>query len=151
MNQTRTILVGDDWHAWRREGVGGSDIAALVGLSRYASPLSLFYEKTGQLPDDRPDTDRQRIGRRMEDYWRRILPRTHWAALHRRPDGSGRTQFHGFARCTVDGLAIESNPDDDDPNVGAVLGTVQFKTDGRFGWPEEYRRISAPSASGKWA
>jgi predicted phage-related endonuclease len=39
---------------------------------------------------------------------------------------------HAFARCTLDGFAAES----DDLDDTAVLGTVQFKTDGRFGWPD---------------
>ena len=125
----------DDWHAWRAEGIGGSDIAALVGLSPYASPTSLFYEKTGQLTPNRIDTDRQRIGRRMEHVLEQEFSertglhcmgqQTLWAHVD-----------HDYARCTIDAMAIESDPGDDDPNVGTVLGTVQFKTDGRFGWPD---------------
>lgn len=30
------------WHEFRRGGVGGSDIAALIGLSRYSSPTKLL-------------------------------------------------------------------------------------------------------------
>lgn len=55
------------WLKWRRGGVGGSDVAALVGESRWASPVSLFYEKTGALGDDhREETPRMRLGRRAE-------------------------------------------------------------------------------------
>ena len=54
-----------EWHDWRRQGVGGSDIPGLIGLSRYASPTSLYYEKLGLLePSD--ETERQRINASRE-------------------------------------------------------------------------------------
>jgi putative phage-type endonuclease len=127
-------MTAEDWHEWRREGIGGSDIAALVGLSKYASPTSLFYEKTGQVEGDRTDTERQRIGRRMEQVLAQeftdrtglycIRQQTLWS----HPD-------YPFARCTVDAIANDTE-DPDDFHDTTNLGTVQFKTDGRFGWPD---------------
>lgn len=35
-----------EWLEERRKGIGASDAAAILGLSPYASPLSVFYEKT---------------------------------------------------------------------------------------------------------
>lgn len=49
-------LSRDDWLAVRKNGIGGSDAAAAVGLSPYQSPLELWLIKTGRdanLP--RPD------------------------------------------------------------------------------------------------
>jgi putative phage-type endonuclease len=43
-------LPEDEWLALRRTGIGGSDIAALVGLSRYTAPYQLYLEKRGELP-----------------------------------------------------------------------------------------------------
>lgn len=40
-----------EWLEMRRTGIGGSDIAALVGLSRYTSPFQLYLDKRGELPD----------------------------------------------------------------------------------------------------
>ena len=39
-----------DWLAMRRTGLGGSDVSALVGLSRYTSPYELWEDKTGRSP-----------------------------------------------------------------------------------------------------
>ena len=36
----------------RRKGIGGSDIAALFGLSKWGSPLSVYLEKLGESGDD---------------------------------------------------------------------------------------------------
>ena len=42
-----------DWLAKRQQGIGSSDAAAALGLSRYKTPARLFYEKTGQIePED---------------------------------------------------------------------------------------------------
>jgi putative phage-type endonuclease len=51
-------LSRDDWLEVRKNGIGGSDAAAAVGLSPYMSPLELWLIKTGRdanLP--RPDAD----------------------------------------------------------------------------------------------
>jgi putative phage-type endonuclease len=36
------------WLARRRSGIGGSDVAAILGLSRWKTPLDVFLDKTGQ-------------------------------------------------------------------------------------------------------
>lgn len=38
----------DEWRAARKNGIGGSDAAAAIGMSKYTSPLELWLEKTGQ-------------------------------------------------------------------------------------------------------
>ena len=123
-----------EWHDWRRGGVGGSDIAALVGLSNYASPTSLYYEKTGQLDDREEDTPRQRIGKRMEAVLAaEFLDRTGLYVV-----GGQTWCAHpelAWARCTADGFVAET-PATNFSLIEGTLGTVEFKTDGRFGWPD---------------
>lgn len=50
----------------RSKGIGGSDVAALCGLSRYKTPFQLYLEKRGELDPEIPDTTRLRFGRRLE-------------------------------------------------------------------------------------
>lgn len=57
----------EDWLALRRKTIGGSDAAAIVGLSRYSTPYTIFMDKTGRLPD-KSDTEAMRLGRDLEDY-----------------------------------------------------------------------------------
>jgi putative phage-type endonuclease len=40
-----------EWLATRRRGIGGSDVAGILGLSRYSSPLSTYMDKRGELGD----------------------------------------------------------------------------------------------------
>lgn len=53
----------EEWHAVRRTGVGGSDVAAILGLDRYRGPLHVWQAKTGQLQPER-DTRLERSARR---------------------------------------------------------------------------------------
>ena len=42
-----------DWLATRTTGLGGSDVAYVVGASKYKSPFSLWQEKTGRVEPDK--------------------------------------------------------------------------------------------------
>lgn len=46
-----TELSRSDWLAQRRTGIGGSDVAAILGLSKYRSPLDVYKDKIGETPD----------------------------------------------------------------------------------------------------
>ena len=41
----------EDWLDYRRMGVGGSDDSVVCGINKWKSPVELWMEKTGQLPD----------------------------------------------------------------------------------------------------
>lgn len=41
----------EDWLSARKSGIGGSDIAAILGLSPFKSAVDVFLDKTGQVPD----------------------------------------------------------------------------------------------------
>ncbi len=57
----------DEWLELRRQGLGGSDAAAIVGLDRYKSAFDVYAEKVG-LKADQPDNEAMRQGRDLEDY-----------------------------------------------------------------------------------
>lgn len=42
------IMSRDEWLAERKRGIGGSDVAAVLGLSPWRSPLDVWLEKTGK-------------------------------------------------------------------------------------------------------
>lgn len=57
----------EEFVASRKNQIGGSDIASVVGSGRYACPRKPFYDKTG-VPKDFDDSDKMefRRGRRLE-------------------------------------------------------------------------------------
>lgn len=71
MRKTESIstkgMSREEWLAQRRKTIGGSDAAAIIGLSRYATPYTIFMDKTGRLPD-KLDTEAMRLGWDLEDY-----------------------------------------------------------------------------------
>ncbi|MED1915793.1 YqaJ viral recombinase family protein [Bacillus thuringiensis] len=55
----------EDWLEHRRLGIGGSDAAAICGLSRYKSPMAVYLEKLGELPPVE-DNPKMKAGRILE-------------------------------------------------------------------------------------
>lgn len=43
----------DEWHAARLTGIGGSDVAAILGMDRYRGPLHVWRAKRGELDQQR--------------------------------------------------------------------------------------------------
>lgn len=68
-------LTEDEWLAWRRKGVGGSDVAAALGLSPYRTARELYYDKIGVVPavegEDKSITFE--IGHLLEDVVAKIF------------------------------------------------------------------------------
>lgn len=62
-------MTREEWERARQGSVGGSDAAAIVGLNDYASPYSLWAEKTGRvIPEDISQREAVRLGNDLEDY-----------------------------------------------------------------------------------
>ncbi len=68
------------WLAERRTGLGGSDVAAILGLSKWKTPLDVYLDKIGEGSED-PDDEKRRTfarGHAMEptivDEYARTLP-----------------------------------------------------------------------------
>ena len=57
----------EEWLERRRKTIGGSDAAGIVGLSKWASPFSVWADKTGRAAE-KADTEAMRQGRDLEDY-----------------------------------------------------------------------------------
>lgn len=61
-------LSHEEWLEYRKRGIGGSDAAAVCGLSPYKSPVIVYLDKTGEADTTIPDNERMRIGRDLEEY-----------------------------------------------------------------------------------
>lgn len=57
----------NEWLMLRKNGIGGSDAAAILGLNPYSSAYSVYMDKITSDIDDK-DNDYMRIGRDLEDY-----------------------------------------------------------------------------------
>lgn len=55
----------DEWLDHRKKGIGGSEVAAIVGMSRYKSAYSVYLDKIGELPPVE-DNPKMKAGRILE-------------------------------------------------------------------------------------
>ena len=55
------------WLAERKTGIGGSEAAAVMGLSPWATPVPVWLDKTGRAAP-KEDTEAMRIGTELEDF-----------------------------------------------------------------------------------
>lgn len=62
-----SAITREEWLAYRRTGIGGSDAAAVIGLNPYRSAIELYADKIGMMPE-KEDTEAMRLGRDLEQY-----------------------------------------------------------------------------------
>jgi putative phage-type endonuclease len=55
------------WLQERKKGIGGSDAAAALGLSRWKTPFQVYIEKTEEIQSDQEENERMYWGNVMED------------------------------------------------------------------------------------
>ena len=55
------------WLAARRNGISGTDVAAICGLSKWTTALKLWAWKTGKLAEDGEETEQSKISRDFAD------------------------------------------------------------------------------------
>lgn len=98
-----------DWLALRTDGIGGSDVAAVMGLSEYTSPLMLYKRKKGLEDNSIPDSVYIRKGKALEPFIRDTYVKPYmaergYAVTH--PDFMMVNGDFPWLRANVDGLAV---------------------------------------------
>lgn len=91
-----------DFHSLRRLGVGGSDVAAILGVSAWATPLEIYLEKRGEGVAQR-EREAMDWGKRLEPVVRQAYAdRTGYSVVV--PTEPIVHPVHPFMRANVDGL-----------------------------------------------
>lgn len=105
----RLILPADaDRDAWlraRRNGLGSSDIAAVLGISRYGNALSVWHDKTGGLPLEGDDSEPALWGRLLEENVAREWARRNRSVVWR--VGLVANIERPWQMCTLDRRVLE--------------------------------------------
>jgi len=102
-----TDLTHEEWLRLRKAGIGGSDAGAICGLNPYASPMSVYYEKTSLETEDF-DNESMRQGRDLEDYVaRRFMEET--GLKVRRSNVMYQSETYPFMLANVDRLISGEN------------------------------------------
>lgn len=106
-----------EWLDLRRTGLGGSDAAAACGLSRWRTPLGLYFDKRGEL-DEQQDNDSLKWGRKLEPLILEAASEATGLEM-REHKALIRSAEWPFAFVDLDGVVMED---------GKPVGIVECKT-----------------------
>lgn len=89
----------------RKGFIGGSDISAVVGMSRWKTPLKLWSEKVGIMePDDLSDVEAVEWGHDLEDLVAKKFEKKTGLKVRRPPVTHYTHQKYSWARAQIDRL-----------------------------------------------
>jgi len=133
------VLLGDfangsqEWHDLRNEpgAVGGSDIAAITGLSTWESAITKWAKKTGQIPDEVTPNMSMKLGTILESPILNLFAAEN-PELEIYETGTWANKENPWARSNPDGLYKDA-----DGNWGII--EVKFSRDYWSGVPQAYR------------
>jgi putative phage-type endonuclease len=123
----------DEWHELRNQpgAVGGSDIAAIAGLSTWESAITKWAKKTGQIPDEVEPNMSMKLGTKLESPILELFADEH-PELEIYETGTWANKMYDWARANLDGLYKDA-----DGNWGII--EVKFSRDYWSGVPQSYR------------
>lgn len=136
-------VTGPDRLAWldrRRAGIGGSDAAATVGLHPWVSPLSLYWDKTGEIEGDKEPTESMEWGIRLEGVVAEAWAEKNGQAIKRFPpyDPANIVAHpdYPWMLANLDAVVLADNSDLDFTDVDDhhPVGVLEVKT--ANGWAE---------------
>lgn len=91
------------WLKERMTGIGGSDAPAVLGLSKWRTPLDVFYDKRGEGAEF-IDNDAMKWGRLLEPVVRQEYAERRGEVVRVKPHELIRHPRHSFIFCTPDGI-----------------------------------------------
>lgn len=98
-----------EWHAFRRKGIGGSDAAAVLGISPFMSNGELYMIKTGQQKQkDLSGNPAVDFGNKAEKHIAALFA-LDYADLFGVSVNKNVVYRRGFAFCSLDGELVDSS------------------------------------------
>jgi len=93
----------------RKGYIGGSDIAAVLGMSKWKTALQLWAEKTGEIePEDISGVEAVELGTELEDFVAKKFTRKTGLAVRQAPMHYHH-KVYDYMRCQVDRLVTGTN------------------------------------------
>jgi putative phage-type endonuclease len=113
------------WEEVRRSGIGGSEVAKILGLNKYAGPRHVYEEKHGRpVPMDATLSEYAEVGLEIEDFIAHLFTKRNRIPVVPTP-GTLANIDQPWMRSNVDRYAL-------DPETGAVVAPVELKN--RSAW-----------------
>ena len=100
-------MTREEWVEARRNTIGGSDAAAIVGLSKWATPLTVYMDKKGLVPD-KGDSLPMWLGREFEEAVAKLWTERTGKKV-RRKNAMIVNPAYPFAHANVDRMVVGEN------------------------------------------
>lgn len=114
-----------EWLQWRKKGIGGSDVSAILGISKWTSAIDLWLDKTNQKNDPVEANEAMEWGNILEP-----VIRNHFAAVTGKTVSEVKAMLqhpdHPFMIADVDGVTIDDNGD---PAILEIKTASEYKRD----------------------
>lgn len=127
LNQLRRILdkrnmTEEDWQEYRRnqKGIGGSEVATILGLNPYKSAFTLWLEKTGQIEPQGVNNEYVEWGNILEPVIRTKFAEETGFEVYEYPYVIQHDE-HDFMVANIDGIVV-------DPAFNGEKGVLEIKT-----------------------
>lgn len=120
----------------RKQGIGGSDVGAILGLSKWKTPLDVYMDKTGK-SEPSEQTTWQKIGHQVEEHILIPFFEEKYATTVNKLD----TKLHkdySFLLANVDGVALDGKILIECKNVGGYKNTDEWGEAGSDQVPYNY-------------
>lgn len=140
LEKTGAVFLGnhpsgsEEWLALRKNGIGGSEVAAICGLSKWTSPYTLWCQKTGRTSDTIEPNDAMEWGTRLEPVIIDKFESNHPELKIYRDVGTWRHGDREFQVTNPDGVFITESGE-----LGILeIKTAMYEDDWRDGVPRYY-------------
>jgi len=115
--------INAEWLDFRNKGIGGSDVAAIMGISKYRTPVEVWMEKRGlKEPADLSDKEAVEWGNRLESIVRDKFAETHPELMVMELPASLVSRERPWAHANLDGCV---------KNGDGEWGVLEIKTVGK--------------------
>ncbi|WP_303220378.1 YqaJ viral recombinase family protein [Enterococcus asini] len=101
MSKSTLEMTHDEWLLDRRRGIGGSDVATILGLNKWKSAYQLWLEKTGQVELDHTDSEPAYWGNVLEEVVAKEFQERTGLKVRRR-NQVFEHPLHPFLRANID-------------------------------------------------
>ena len=116
-------LSREEWLRYRKCGIGGSDVAAILGISKWNSGISLWLDKTNQTNEPVEENEAMQWGTIMEP-----IIRNHFAEVTGKTVVEVKAMLqhpeHPFMLADVDGLTTD---DEGNPAILEIKTASEYK------------------------
>lgn len=116
-------LSREEWLRYRKCGIGGSDVAAILGISKWNSAISLWMDKTNQTNEPVEENEAMQWGNIMEP-----IIRKHFAEVTGKTVVEVKAMLqhpqHPFMLADVDGLTTD---DEGNPAILEIKTASEYK------------------------